>query len=100
MAEQQEFTFAQLCGEGGVARVARRSFQPGALVGFDLHTQDLARQIQLRAEASAVFGPQHAVRVQAVIDMQRAQTARARRAQLRQRMQQRAGIRAAAESDA
>ena len=100
VAEQQVFAVAQWRSQCGIARIAGGGFHAPAGAGVDLHAQHLARHAQCSTEVFAMRGPGRTVRVQAVIDVQRAQASCARFGQLRQRMQQGAGIRAAAEGDA
>ena len=100
VAKQQIFAVVQWRGQRDIACFAGGGLHAPAGATVDLHAQYLARHAQCGAEALAVPCPCSTVRVQPMIDMQRAQSAHACFGQLRQRMQQGAGIRAAAEGDA
>ena len=86
---QQAFVRLQRGGQGGVACVARGGFQAVTAAALNLHRQHVAGDAKFRAEPPAVRGPRRAVGMQAVVDVQCAQSARARRRQLCQRVQQR-----------
>src|SRR6185369_15059616 len=80
-----------------VARRTRRVFESGAGVAFDVHGKHGDWNVDFTRDAAALFAPALTVRVQIVVDMDRAKTTRAYRRHLRERMQQHARVHAAAE---
>ena len=99
VGEHEPFARSQRGGEGGVARPARGGLQTLAMPDH-VHAHDRAGDAEPVAELRAMPRPAGAVRLQAVIHVQRTQAAHARLGHGGQRVQQCGGVGAAAEGHA
>ena len=96
LSGEQRFALRQRGAEGGIARCTRRRFDT-ALAGVHLHVRHRQRDLPVGTAAAAMLNPAVGKGAQAVMHVQRTQQRRTLAAQRRQRMQQYAGIQAAAE---
>ncbi len=92
----QDLASVQGIGEGRVARRARGGFQPASAARLDLHALHLQRDAERGGLRAHRGRPAGTVGMQAVVDVDRGQAARARRRLGRQRVQQCGGVEPAA----
>ena len=100
MRQGQPLAGPQALRERCVPRVPRGGLQPLAAASFNLHANDFDRHIQRFAKERAMFRPASAVFVQAMVHVQRPQSAPSRLRCVRQRVQQRGGVRPAGKAHA